>query len=167
MRSKLDRFEVGQIVDDLETGKLDQVRSRLPLHAQDMVYVAVETLEAGPLDAFVLLLDHGLDVDGVEGVTSLLAHAAGEGRADVVNLLLSRGASLKGVPLVAAVQGGNIDAVRMLLAAGAHVDRGNRGFPTPLKMARMMKRPDIEELLVEHGATELVGKGAAHSSEGE
>ena len=96
------------------------------------------------------LLKGGADVNaaGANGLTPLHV-AAGNGRAQVVNLLLKNGAKLEArdakhwkTPLHWAVFGGSAEAARALLDAGADVNAKDGRAQTPLRAARFrMKAP--------------------------
>lgn len=156
---KLSEDELGELTLLAETRRADEILPHLPIEQGQFAFLFFMSLDSTPIEVLEAFLDCGLHVDARDGSSSIVELAAHEPRRDVVELLLRRGAKLDGIPLVSAVQGGDIEIVRMLIEAGAHVNRGNPGSPTPLKMARTCKRPDIERLLVENGATELVGKG--------
>jgi ankyrin repeat protein len=47
-----------------------------------------------------------------------------------------------------------MQAIRVLLAAGAEVNARDQMGNTPFHYAQMIARPDIVELLREHGGTE-------------
>jgi len=94
-----------------------------------------------------------------EGLTPLML-AAGQGRADIVELLLKAGADLfcvdsrAGVSVLhKACQGGSIDVVKLLVKSGAFKDlpTATTGH-TPLMDAIWYKWPEIVKYLVEEGA---------------
>ena len=160
MTHRLDDDTLEALAAALEDGALEDVAKHLPLAHDDRLYLAYLALPRARVEAFEFLVDQaGLDPDAVYKSASLLGRAAGHGRLEIVRFLLDRGAGLQGIPLVRAVQGGNIEIVRLLIEAGADVNQGRRGFPTPLAMSRTERHPEIEQLLVENGATELVGVG--------
>jgi ankyrin repeat protein len=76
-----------------------------------------------------------------------------------VNALLSRlpesvNTPLPGgrLPLVIAVEGGDEDLVKFLIAVGANPNGEDSSGKTPLKAARARKRAEILEVLVRAGA---------------
>ncbi len=145
----------------VERADLAGLRALLPLEPDELVMAADMAIDDGHRSVVKLLIDEGgLHVDATHYSVSLLARAASEKRRDIVDFLLERGANLQGVPLVHAAKAGDLEIVRRLIEAGADPNAGRRGFPTPLAAARQFRHADIEAFLVEHGATELVGKGA-------
>lgn len=90
-----------------------------------------------------------------------LGLAAYFGRPAAVRLLLQRGADVHAVArnpmqvqaLHAAVAGRNLEAVRLLVEAGAPVDAQQHGGWTPLMAAAAHGDEDIVDLLLAHGAT--------------
>jgi cytochrome c len=55
-------------------------------------------------------------------------------------------------PITLAVQYGRVEMIKMFLDRGADPDGPSGGSP-PLHFARLMKRPEIEELLIKYGAS--------------
>ena len=83
--------------------------------------------------------------------------AALAGRADVVRLLLGKGAdpradSSRGTPLHRAAEGGAAEVLELLLNAGASVQAPATGDETPLHTAARMGQAEAARLLLEHGA---------------
>ena len=106
-------------------------------------------------------LDAGMDI-GVqnENGSPALVLAAQGGHADIVRLLLARGASPDTASqgrgetaLTAAVCGGHLEVVSVLVAAGADVDR-RRGFDgaTPLAIAKWLGTAGCADVLRRAGA---------------
>lgn len=118
---------------------------------------AANAASFGSVRVLTWWLAHGLDPNQQFHGTSILKRAAGEGQAAAVRVLLEAGASVRGVPLVAAASSGSLECVRLLVEAGADVDHGNPGFPTPLGAAEDRGHPEIACYLLEHGATRRVG----------
>lgn len=89
-----------------------------------------------------------------------LLRAAELGHVDVLDRLLSAGAVVNDTcgcatgesPLWAAVQSGHTSAVGRLLAAGANPNAAPASGVTPLMVAAMRERRDVEELLLAAGA---------------
>ena len=105
--------------------------------ANEFFCARVPDHRARSLEICRLLLDAGAPPDG--GYDPPLAEAAKNGNADVVQLLLERGAPVnQGDPryastaLIAAVNGAQQTMVTMLVAAGADVNQGDRRGQTPL-----------------------------------
>ena len=87
-----------------------------------------------------------------------MGSAALEGRRDVVDLMISRGADLDRAdengrtPLALASIGGDIGVVRALLASGADASARDRCGWTPLHFAAATGRADIVDALADAGA---------------
>ena len=82
------------------------------------------------------------------------------GRREVAEALLDAGADTEFqppdqgmTPLAMAAQYGRVDILKMFLERGANPD-GPVGTDPPLHFARRMKRPEIEEILIEYGASQ-------------
>ena len=104
-------------------------------------------------------VEQGISVDSrdSEGRTAL-HYAAMQGKADVVEFLLSRGADVNAkdkdfgfIPLHHAASGGHKDVVEMLLAKGADVNAKDKYGWTPLDSA-VYGQKDVAELLIRAGA---------------
>jgi hypothetical protein len=85
---------------------------------------------------------------------ALLLAAAEFGNAPAISLLLSLGADVDGCdhegisPLHRAVQSGSLEAAKLLIAAGAEIDRRERKWNgTPLSWAVVLGRPQMVDLL--------------------
>ena len=110
-----------------------------------------------------LLLDRGAEVDARSelGITALMVAANSPGASDIVKLLLARKADPRtptaagryaGVPpLMYAVDFGDLETVKALVAAGADVKIGRRNGATPLFWASNGPL-DVLVWLLEHGA---------------
>ena len=108
-----------------------------------------------------LLLDHGADVNAAtrRGRTALLIAALSDGSAEIVRLLLAKGANAKAMDafktttLRGAAVGNDAETMRLLIEAG--VDVNSADFPglTPLAMAAGWNgNLRAVELLLAHGA---------------
>jgi ankyrin repeat protein len=84
--------------------------------------------------------------------------AAGSGQAELVCLLLERGAEVEaddgkgGRPLHRAAEGGHVEAARILLAAGARIDREDRYGYQPIHCAASGGSVEMVGLLKDAGA---------------
>ena len=84
-----------------------------------------------------------------------LIEAAGNGDVDRMLLLINDGANVNGValdgwtPLTRAADAGQMDAVKLLLARGADI---NRGIVTPLHFAAVRGHLELAKYLVRSGA---------------
>ncbi len=104
------------------------------------------------------LVARGQDVNEAdeEGTTPLF-WAAQKGHADVVVLLLAKGASPeidgpRGMPLHAAAEEGHREIAELLLAKGADVNAKGENDKTPLHLAAFNGRGEVVELLLAKGA---------------
>lgn len=112
----------------------------------------------GDTEMVKTLLDLGVEhYDG--GPKTALHYACIEGREQVVDLLLSRGASPNigaedqtGNPLQDAAQFGHTEIVRKLLAEKADPNSANKNGITPLMDATVSAKPEIVSLLICYGA---------------
>lgn len=122
----------------------------------------------GLLKDCAVLIDYGAEVDyqNPQGRTALHEAARG-GHADVVRLLLERGAAHDLVdtqhawtPLHQAAAGGQLDVVRALLVRGSAVNTPDRCGRTPLWLAAQYEPAERSmetlKLLLEHGADEAL-----------
>ncbi len=126
------------------------------------------------LMAMNILIDAGANINARnKHKTTILARAAAYNRIDIMQLLLSKGASLETVagettPLHFAVLGRHIEATEFLLNAGVNIDAQNNRGDTPLHLAcdhgddlieitkRLLgKRPNLN-LTNKHGETPLL-----------
>ena len=128
------------------------------------------------IDALLLLLDHGADIERVEMIqdgwdnyrTTILGTAAFYGKIEAANLLIARGADTNASkapcpPLICALAGDytNIEILRLLIDNGADVNRPgawvkrmNECVDTPLSLASELRRnrKTVLQLLKNAGA---------------
>ncbi len=115
-------------------------------------------LHIGQLDAIRLILDHGGNVNAVDGNKSTALHfASQQGNKDVAALLLEKGAQVNAedvnlnTPLSLAVSSKSIDTLQLLLDHGAKPDwRANVAGFTPLYWAVWQGNTDIAALLLKY-----------------
>lgn len=117
-------------------------------------------IETGNVPEAKKLLDTGIDVNvkrpGDQNTALIIA--AGKGRMEVVNLLLSRGADVNvsnrngWTPLMAAVSSGSYGIALLLLEKGADPNSKHTYGWTALKLASQKGKEDIVKLLKKFGA---------------
>lgn len=115
-------------------------------------------IQGPPVEAVRLLLDKGADPN-VWKKESPLMNAAEVNRADVISLLLERGANINAqekeegkTALALACKAGRVQAARMLLDKGANINVKGKGGWTPLHEAAGAGSVEIVELLLKRGA---------------
>jgi ankyrin repeat protein len=107
-----------------------------------------------------LLIDRGADVNVATsgGRTALMLAALGDGSAETVKLLLSKGANpravdaLKITTLSAAAYGNDTGTIRQLIDAGVDVNAADASGATPLMNAAVNANLDAVKLLIAKGA---------------
>ena len=110
-----------------------------------------------------LLIEHGADVNvrTQQGRTPLMAAAKRNGNADLVRLLLEKGADVKSpgdTTLIPAAQSGDVEIMRLLIDAGANVNcTGSRIGDTPLMYAAASENVEAVRLLLAKGANPNAG----------
>lgn len=130
-------------------------------------------IELGNLDLIRCLLDQGADpnAQGEDGNTPLTIAVDDESAESeaIMTLLISRGADVNqfgfsgSTPLHMAAARGNVAMARLLIEAGADVNRRKEidAQETPLMDAAYAGRPEALQLLLDHGADASV-KDAFH-----
>jgi hypothetical protein len=136
-------------------------------------YVLLNSAGRGNVGQVAQLLEAGVDVNSasIDNFTPLMA-AATAGNADLVKLLLDKGANTrirtKGAPfvespfgsripggwnaLMAGVSSGNPEIVQLFLDKGANVNSAMEDRRTPLMIAAVGKSPEVVRLLLDRGA---------------
>lgn len=102
----------------------------------------VSAASSGSRQCVEMLLDRGADIDAGEGTNWSALHSAAcsEQGADVLSLLIARGATvdtvaMEGTPLMAAVRNGCVSAARALVAAGADPRKASWDGVTAIQLA--------------------------------
>ncbi|RXM96356.1 Ankyrin repeat and SOCS box protein 9, partial [Acipenser ruthenus] len=102
-----------------------------------------------------LLLQHGAKPQAEYHLSSPIHEAASRGHTECLEALLHHGADIDhnikhlGTPLYVACTKQNVESVKKLLELGANL---NTEGDTPLHAATRASRPDLVQLLLEHGA---------------
>ncbi len=99
------------------------------------------------------------ELKGAAGRRALL-HAAGVGNAEMLEVLLDRGAdantrakdAIARTPLMLAAAGGHLEAIDILISRGAKLDTRDRGGKTALAWATLQGRTGAVERLLDKGA---------------
>jgi ankyrin repeat protein len=140
------------VVDSLE---IDDPLKDIPGPDGELIRAAA----AGNMEAARAALDRGAKPDASSGAATALSEAALQGRKDIVELLLDRGADIDHAddqngqtPLVSAVAGLEPDIARMLIERGANVNKAAREGDSPLAVAAITKQASTASLLIERGA---------------
>ena len=167
VRFLLDRGASYDIFTAAARGDVDRVETLL---TQDKALLEKEAGTATPLlwaaehnkpQVLKRLLDHGADINFHNNWSgSVLSVAVWEGHAEIVKLLLDRGATIElgagddayGTPLHRACWQGNLELVRLLLDRGAQINSENNGHETPLCFAVGEGRIDVVRYLLDRGA---------------
>lgn len=111
-------------------------------------------------EVITVLLGRGADVNTQDnGGVSPLLHAVGAQNVGMVKVLTANGADLeaesrlnKMTPLLLAIEHHDIEAIRVLLDAGAKVNGTNRDGLTPLMAASEKGQADVVQILLSRGA---------------
>ena len=118
-----------------------------------------DAVEGGDLERVTVLLDAGMDVDGKSSRSkkSLLLVAAEKGNAELLDLLIERGADVNYgpprmmSPLHRTVRQGKVELFHRLVEAGADISQKGPGGWRPLHYAARYGRTEIATFLVESG----------------
>ena len=117
----------------------------------------VEAARNGNLARVQELLNLGIDLDRPISHGTALAHAAGQGHKEIVELLIGRGADIEGgnglSPLSCAARKGRDELVRLLIARGADIEADTGGPGTALFQASAEGHLSTVRLLLDLGAT--------------
>jgi ankyrin repeat protein len=134
----------------LESGA--DVNARNAFHATALIWAGGDAVKSR------MLIEHGADVEvrTQQGRTPLMVAAKRNGNADLVRLLLEKGADVKSpgdTTLIAAAQSGDIEIMRLLIESGANVNCiSQRLGETPLHYAAASGSVEAVRLLLAKGA---------------
>lgn len=119
----------------------------------------IDAIENNDLAAVTAFLDrHPAFADQIYSGETALGKAAANGKKDIVELLLTRGAQAdardqnKRTPLIIAADKGQTKIAALLLEHGAQIDAAEQGGDTALMRAAQQGYTKIVELLLEKGA---------------
>ena len=136
-------------------------------------------VQGGSLSIVKALLKHGANAmhDAIETLHPLIL-ASKQGNVAIIKELLDVGAPINIVgnnqssyehvqaedasPMHAAVAGGYLDVIKMLLSQGADIETNVEGPGTPLSVAASKGRADIVRLLLSAGANAIEGPALYH-----
>ncbi|KAF7914964.1 hypothetical protein EAE99_010385 [Botrytis elliptica] len=120
----------------------------------------IEAVERNLCIVATYLLEMGIDANCIKevGKASLLEEAVRRGHANMVKVLLEKGAETEHgrieniTPLMITVIHGDVNLAKLLLEYGADIDCRNSSHETPLVIAMYKGHLDMIKLLLEHGA---------------
>jgi ankyrin repeat protein len=134
----------------LESGA--DVNAQNTFHATALIWAGGDAVKSR------LLIEHGADVNvrTQQGRTALMAAAKRNGNADLVRLLLKKGADVKApgdTTMIPAAQSGDVEIMRLLIESGADVNCVSpRLADTPLMYAAASDNVEAVRLLLAKGA---------------
>lgn len=164
-----DTTPVQELYEAIAAGAADEARLLTRRHPELVQeYIAGDTwlhvaASYSNVDIVAMFVQLGIDVNaGRESDPATpLYFAASEGSLDVARWLIDRGADVQvrghGTPLVSAVNGDHPEMVRLLVDAGAELNKcvGDDEPRSPLAWAEFYGHDDIAEFLRERGAVSL------------
>ena len=121
----------------------------------------IDAVQQGNAPAVRVLLAEGADVNANRSGWPALMYAAGNGKTNIVKLLLDKGANIEAkniygsTALIIAAYNGHADVVTLLLAKGANIEaKDNDGNTALANVALSFGREDVNmvKLLLEKGA---------------
>jgi ankyrin repeat protein len=126
--------------------------------ARDGYTPLMSAAESGMLDKLSLILSEKVDVTAVtqDGRTALTV-AAAQDKPELVRRLLASGANAEPpegqmTPLAAAIRAGSLECARLMIDAGAGLDRSDADGRLPLTLAVLAGQDEILEMLLERGS---------------
>jgi ankyrin repeat protein len=156
----IESYDLDRLSLVLAGGGDPNARKAVPPHWSPLHEAINELEDGGPIEALVLLLRHGADVEGTEGDTPLLM-ALYRAQPEAVHLLLAAGANTNvhgpegDSPLRVAVGRGDRGTAATLLRCGAQATINEAGAPTgasALGIAAMRLDVPMIALLLQAGA---------------
>lgn len=148
-RAKDHERSEAQKIADAKKRRMSELKEGTPLRS---------AASLGQVDLVVSLIQEGADVNAVDRAgRSPIYVAASNGHAKVVEILLSKGASVHGAltrlpPLHGAAYYGHVDVTAILLAQGAAINGKDRAGTTALHQAAMGGQSEMIAFLANHGA---------------
>ena len=139
----------------LESGA--DVNAQNTFHASALIWAAGDAVKSR------MLIERGADVNvsTQQGQTPLMAAAKRNGNADLVRLLLQKGADVKtpgDTTLIPAAQSGDLEIMRLLIESGANVNcLSSRLGETPLMYAAASDNVEAVRFLLAKGANPNAG----------
>eukprot|EP00057_Strongylocentrotus_purpuratus_P025579 XP_011680053.1 PREDICTED: serine/threonine-protein phosphatase 6 regulatory ankyrin repeat subunit B-like [Strongylocentrotus purpuratus] len=105
--------------------------------------------QKGLLDVTKYLISHGAEVNNRRNDGWTVLHSV------AVNAEVNKGNSEGRTPLHHAVQNGNLDVVKVLLAGGARSDTGDINGQTPLQLSSFLGYQSIADLFIDRSNSQL------------
>jgi len=130
---------------------------------QQGLYPISDAIEAGHAGIFRALIEHGAEINVRYSYYTPLIHAAQKGRAEIVKMLLDRGADVRAIDhngmsaLLQAIDKGYPEIAKMLIERGSDVNIRAGNGSRPLALARSMRQESVMQALTAAGATERAG----------
>jgi uncharacterized protein len=153
------QVEATKLAKLAETGTHDVVRKILSSLDKELINAALRlSAHAGYIRAAVHLLDHGADIEAGhhETGTTPLMLAVEKGHAQLVELLLARGAAVQvqgtlgWTALMRASSEGHTDVVKVLVKRGADITYKAPDGETALGLALWRGHTEVEKVLTGH-----------------
>src|SRR6516225_533930 len=156
-----DRFY--QAIRNDNAGDLKALIGSQDVNAQNAFHATALIWAGGDAVKSRMLIEHGADINvrTQQGRTALMAAAKRNGNADLVRVLLEKGADVKApgdTTLIPAAQSGDVEIMRLLIESGADVNCiSPRVGETPLMYAAASGSVEVVRLLLAKGANPNAG----------
>ena len=148
-------YRIEGSTEQLMNGPRGYILAIKPGQESDLVHSLRQAVLTGSAKSVETLLDKGLSPDTTFNGFTSLHFAAGDGRRDVINVLLRAGAKVDipcegggGTPLYIAIQMGQLTSARLLVEAGANPTLTDNFGNTLLHLASQNGRSDIAKWLL-------------------